>query len=399
MKQMMQYNYSILKFLLLLLAVVGAAPLYAQHGQADKVHFGLVYPLSTHGSKAPQDTNSFSLHILSGISAAEEGFSFSGISTIVKGDAKGLQFAGLSNHIGGKSEGMLFAGFANTYKAARGMQFAGFSNVSAGNVKGAQFGGFLNKAAAVEGAQFAGFANVATKVKGPQFAGFSNTATQIEGPQFAGFANIVADSVAGPQIAGFINVAKDINGSQFAGFINIARKVKGAQIAGFINIADSSDTPIGLINMIRTGEKSMGASIDDQLTSLITFRSGGKILYGIIGAGYNFENEEERYAFEAGIGAHFFNGPRFRINAELASVCLESFEPGEYFKTSLRILPAVKIANKIEVYAGAAINHVSTNTIEGKSLTRHYLHSWNNRRGNGFDGFYIGYMGGINFLF
>ena len=395
----MHHDYSILKFFLLLLAIASSAPLYAQQGKADKVHFGLVYPLSTHGSKAPQDTNSFSLHILSGISAAEEGFSFSGISTIVKGDAKGLQFAGLSNHIGGESEGMLFAGLANTYKAAKGMQFAGFSNVAAGDIKGAQFAGFLNKAAAVEGAQFAGFANVATEVKGPQFAGFINTATQVEGPQFAGFANIVADSVAGPQFAGFINVAKDVNGSQFAGFINIARKVKGAQIAGFINIADSSDTPIGFINIIKNGEKSIGASVDDQLTTLITFRSGGKILYGILGAGYNFENEEEQYAFEAGLGAHFFNGSRFRVNAELASVCLESFKSGEYFKTSLRILPAIKLAPKIEIYAGAALNHVSTNTMEGKKLTSHYIHSWNNRRGNGFDGFYIGYMGGINFLF
>src|SRR5690606_22674579 len=134
----------------------------------------------------------------------------------------------------------------------------------------------------------------------------------------AGFANFVVDSVTGSQFAGFINVAKDIKGTQFAGFINIARKVKGAQIAGFINIADSSDTPIGLLNIIKTGEKSIGVSVDDQLTTLVTFRSGGKILYGILGAGYNFENEKEQYAFEAGLGAHFFNGPRFRIHAELA---------------------------------------------------------------------------------
>ncbi len=392
----MYYKYSIFKFFLLLLAVTGSATLQAQ---TDKVHFGLVYPLSTHGSGAPQDTNSFSLHILSGISAAEEGLSFSGISNIIKGYAKGLQFAGISNHIGATSKGLLFAGLVNTYKGAEGLQFAGLCNVSTGNIKGAQCAGFLNKAAAVDGAQFAGFANVATKVKGPQFAGFINTAKQVEGPQFAGFANVVADSVAGTQFAGFINVAKDIKGSQLAGFINIARKVKGAQISGFINIADSSDTPIGFLNIIKTGEKSIGVSVDDQLTTLMTFRSGGKILYGILGAGYNFENEEEKYAFEAGLGAHLFNTPNFRINAEMASVCLESFNPGEYFKTSLRVLPALRLANKIEIYAGAALNHVSTNTSEGKNLTSHYFRSWNNRHGNGFDGFYVGYMGGINFIF
>lgn len=373
---------------------------YSQETQTDKVHFGLVYPLSTHGSNAPKDTNNFSFHILSGISASEKGLSFSGLSNIIKGDAKGLQFAGFSNHVGGNSEGILFAGFANTYKRAKGIQFAGFTNISSGNVRdGAQFAGFFNKANIVDGAQFAGFANIVTKVRGPQFAGFINISKKTDGPQFAGFANITADSVTGPQFAGFINKAKNIDGAQFAGFINIAKKIKGAQFAGFINIADSSDTPIGIINIIKSGEKSIGVNIDDQMTSLVTFRSGGKILYGIIGAGYNFKNAKEKYAFEVGLGAHFFNGTHFRVNTEIASICLESFKPGEYFKTSLRVLPAYKIANRIEIYGGAAFNHVSTNTNEGKTLTKNYIHSWNNRYGNGFDGFYIGYMGGVNFIF
>ena len=81
--------------------------------------------------------------------------------------------------------------------------------------------------------------------------------------------------------------AGDIKGSQIAGFMNIARKVKGVQIAGFINIADSSATPIGLINIIRNGEKSISISADETLTWLLSFRSGGKILYGIVGGGYH----------------------------------------------------------------------------------------------------------------
>ncbi|RZL30573.1 MAG: hypothetical protein EOP00_36245, partial [Pedobacter sp.] len=28
----------------------------------DKVHLGFIYPISTHGSHAPQDTNTFSFH-------------------------------------------------------------------------------------------------------------------------------------------------------------------------------------------------------------------------------------------------------------------------------------------------------------------------------------------------
>lgn len=55
------------------------------------------------------------------------------------------------------------------------------------------------------------------------------------------------------------------------------------------------------------GEKSFGLSVDEQQTTLLSFRSGGKKLYGIIGLGYNFKNKEEVYSYEAGFGIHFFN--------------------------------------------------------------------------------------------
>jgi hypothetical protein len=85
-------------------------------------------------------------------------------------------------------------------------------------------------------------------------AGFANVAREVTGPQFAGFSN-VARNIVGSQFSGFINTAEDVKGSQFAGFINVARKVSGVQVSGFINVADSSDYPLGIINIIRNGEK------------------------------------------------------------------------------------------------------------------------------------------------
>ena len=355
----------------------------AQAVGAKKVNIGLVYPVSTNGTHAAADTNLFSLNLIAGVSAAEKGFSFAGVSSVIRQDATGMQFAGFSNHVGKRAEGLMFAGFMNTYEEARGMQFAGFTNIAAKQVDGAQFSGFLSKASDLNGAQFSGFANVARNVTGPQMAGFSNVARDLTGSQFAGFSN----------------KAKNVKGSQLAGFINIAKKVSGLQASGFINIADSSDHPLGIINLIRDGEKSIGLSIDENETTLLSFRSGGKVLYGIISAGYNFRNTKEVFAFEAGIGAHFLNTPVFRMNAELSTQTLESFRSGEYFKSSVRLMPSLRPVPGLEIYGGPVFNYVNTNTIEGRVLRDRYIHTWENRWGNNFEGIYIGYHAGINILF
>lgn len=345
----------------------------AQEAKTTKAHFGLIYPLSTNGTHAPLDTNNLSIHLLAGISSVEKGFSYAGLSNVVRNESYGVQIAGFSNHIGKQANGALFAGFLNTYRSAKGSQFAGFANLAQKNVEGAQFAGFINTAGG--------------DMKGVQFAGFSNIARNISASQFAGF----------------MNVAKDVNGSQFAGFINIAKKVKGAQIAGFINIAETSDSPIGIINIIKNGEKSIAATIDESQTSMLTFRSGGKNMYGIIGLGYNLKNKDEVYAFEAGLGAHFFKSKYFRLNMELTQTILESFERGEYFKGTFRLLPAVKVAPWLEIFGGPSINFVSTNTLEGKALHPEsddlVIRTWNRKHSDFKQSLHIGYQAGLQFVF
>lgn len=391
----MKYSYyknqfsSIQKLACLSLALSGFAfQAKAQEPKTAKVNFGLIYPLSTNGTNAPLDTNNLSIHLLAGVSSVETGSAFAGLSNVVRNEAKGALFAGFSNHVGKESNGVMFAGFLNTYRSAKGPQFAGFANLAQGDVKGAQFSGFLNTTGGdMQGAQVAGFANVARNVKGTQLAGFSNTAKNVSQSQFAGF----------------INVAKDVNGGQFAGFINIAKKVKGAQISGFINIAETSDCPIGIINIIKNGEKSIAVTIDESQTSMLTFRSGGKHLYGIIGAGYNFKNEDEVYAFEAGFGAHFFQSKHFRLNLELTQTTLESFKYGEYFKSTLRMLPAVKVAPWLEIFGGPSFNFVTTNTVEGLALhpenEKLVIHTWQNNWSDFRQSLHIGYQAGLQIVF
>ncbi|WP_207531887.1 hypothetical protein [Desertivirga arenae] len=365
----------------------------------DRVHLGFIYPISTHGSHAPLDTNDFSLHLLAGVSASEKGLAIAGLSNVARGDVKGLAVAGFSNHLGTKSDGLLIAGFANTYGNAKGMQFAGFANVAAREVEGAQYAGFINKAGDMKGVQAAGFINVAREVTGIQLAGFLNTAKQVKGSQIAGFGNASVGDVSGSQLSGFFNHGKDVAGSQIAGFVNIARKVKGAQIAGFINIADSSDCPIGIINIIRNGEKSIGVSIDETETTLLSFRSGGKILYGIIGGGFNWTTNNDNYAIEAGLGAHFFPSKVFRINTELASTYLGRFDYDEYYRASLRFMPSILIGKHLELNAGPSLNYINTNNEAGKTMVKHYFHEHQNRWDDNFQAWYIGYKAGLNFKF
>ncbi|ALL05799.1 hypothetical protein AQ505_10030 [Pedobacter sp. PACM 27299] len=341
---------------------------FAQSSGSEKIHIGLVYPLSSNGTHAPLDTNKLSFHLLAGVSSVEKGFSFAGLSNIVRNEATGTQIAMFSNHIGKKATGLQFAGFLNTSGENQGAAFAGFANVSRGNVKGVQFAGFLNKANTVKGSQLAGFLNIAQK------------------------------NVSASQLAGFMNTASDVKGSQFAGFINIAKKVKGIQAAGFINIADSSDYPIGIINLVKKGKKTISLTMDETQTGMLSFRSGGKVTYGILGIGYNLKNKKEVYAMEAGIGAHWFQTTAFRLNTELSATVLESFKSGEYFKSALRILPALKLGNHLELFGGPSFNFLSTNTTEGRNLHKKFIHTWGDRSAD-FQALYIGYSGGIQFIF
>ncbi|SMD00613.1 hypothetical protein [Pedobacter nyackensis] len=347
------FQFNALKVLACAVLLTTGAKSLGQNKTMGKLHVGFTYPVSTNGKHAALDTNNLSFHVLAGVSAAERGASFAGIANIVRNDTKGFQFAGISNHIGTAANGGLFSGVLNTYGGGNTVAVAGLANLSKNDTKGIQFSGFAS----------------------------------------------IAKNISGTQVAGFINKAKDINGTQIAGFINIAKKVKGAQIAGFINVADSSDYPIGIINIVKNGEKSIGLTTDETLTTMLSFRSGGKVLYGIIGLGYNFKNSDEVYAFEAGLGAHFFQSNSFRLNAEITGIGLESFKAGEYFKTSFRLMPALKITRNLELFGGPSFNYVNTNTTEGRKLNKKYINTWENKKDNNFQAFYIGYSGGIQYSF
>lgn len=365
---------------IVLLLILSGSNLQAQTKKIRFAHIGFIYPLSTNGSEAKAYTNVLSLHALIGVSKSEKSFCAAGLSNVIYDYADGLVLAGLSNHV---------------LNSANGLQAAGFLNTVRNEMRGLQASGFMNLAGNVNGFQCAGFCNITSyDMRGFQTAGFCNiTNGNVKGAQAAGFMNIGRE-VKGTQVSGFMNMAQNVN-TQVGGFINIAKEVKGVQLSGFINIADSSDYPIGIINIVKNGEKALGVTVDESGTTLATFRSGGRVLYGIIGAGYNPASYNELFALEAGIGAHLRLSRHFRINFEGATQALTDFHSGEYLKTSVRILPALTIANRVDIFAGPSINHVQSEEFYGDDMSNHYL--WTNTNFGSFNGLYIGAMGGIQF--
>ncbi|MFC6100708.1 hypothetical protein [Olivibacter domesticus] len=359
MRKFLKNKSVISSFTLFLLAT---STIIAQEN--SPAHVGIVYPLSTHGSKAADYKNNISLHALAGLSGGENGFALYGVAGIIKGDATGFQASGVLNKVSGTLQGVQMAGVANlTTNASRGFQFAGVFNQTKGAVQG----------------QMAGVVNLADRVNGMQAAGVSN----------------VAKDVKGVQLAGVFNTANEVNGSQFAGVFNKAKKVKGVQMA-VINIADSSDYTIGLINIIKNGEKRIGISTDENLSSFVTFRSGGRVLYGILGVGMNPQYESLRFGIEGGIGAKLWSTNNFRLDVEASSMKLTDFDGSDFDKSGLRILPSIRIAKNIYLYGGPSINYINTDHTDGKDIIK--LKVWDKQNTTDYEAINVGFTGGLQLV-
>jgi hypothetical protein len=369
---------------------------FSQDQNYRPAHIGFCYPLSTNGTAAPAIRNGASVHVLVGVSSAEDAFCASGIGAIVKDSAKGVLASALFNYVGGKSTAAVLSGCTGVVKGkVSGLQASGF-NSYAGSVDGCQLSGFLNVVQSdIKGVQGAGFANIAQN-SGPQFSGFFNVAQSVTAIQASGFGN-VSRAINGVQASGFMNVADSVGGAQIAGFINVARKVKGAQIAGLINIADSCEYPIGLINIIGNGERWLGLQYDETGTALLSFRSGSKRIYGILSAGINPAESDLRYALEGGMGMHAFSKGIFRIKTELTITSITRFNDGVFMRSSLRLLPSLRLARFVELYGGVSLGFV--NTPQSNAFNPELPFFWERRSRGTFYGISAGALAGLHFSF
>lgn len=391
------------------LSLIQATTLSAQTVIEDKERHSIIQvsffpPLGTNGRYAQHYTNDVSLNFLVGVSKNERAFAFAGLANVIRNNATGVQFAGLFNSVGNEGTGLMFGGLANIVGSDyKGLQFGGLFNRASG-LKGFQFGGLGNIVSGdVEGLQFGGLGNIVRgDVEGFQFGGLGNiVGGDAEGFRFGGLGNIVRGDMDGFQFGGLGNiVGGDVEGFQFGGLFNVAKRVRGVQFAGLVNVAEKSDCPIGIINIIKEGEMGIGVGYNEIGTMSLTFRSGGRVLYGIIGLGYNFKVKGDKNAVSAvgGYGAHINILPWLRINNEFTCEGINVIgNEDSTFKSGYALMPAFSIG-RFEIFGGPNINYMQSDDEDMYGLfPKKSL--WKRESGKRLQQVYIGWQVGAQFVF
>ena len=200
----------------------------------------------------------------------------------------------------------------------------------------------------------------------------------MSGVQLAGLVNIAGAASRGIQLAGLVNVARDFSGLQLAGLVNVAHTVRGVQLAGLVNVADSSDFPIGFINLIKNGEMGIAVSYNELGIAMLSFQSGGRYTYGILGIGYNhYLHGQQPFIVSGGIGAHIPCTNWLRLNCELKSANLLPIKPSldRLMVLNFSLLPAFRLLPHLELFGGpsisfASVDHDYRNVLPSYSLWR-----------------------------
>ena len=373
------------KTLLVLFCLLLSFNVFSQEKNFRPVQINFGFPLSTiNVKKAKEYTNAFSINLLVGISKNERSLALAGISNVIANNATGLQIASVSNYIG---------------NAGYGIAVAGVTNINKGSYNGIQVSGVYNYSSSGNGIAVAGVANMSKgSYNGIQASGVYNYSGSGNGIAVAGVANTSKDSYIGLQLSGVTNIAGDVKGLQFAAVANIAKKVKGVQFATLLNIAEESNFPIAFINIIKNGKMGVALSYDMLNNTMLSFRSGGKYTYGILGVGYNnLVNDGSKVVAEAGYGIHIPINDWIEINNEFKATSLGFSNDKVCYNASYLLAPSFTFLNHYNVFGGASFNYLNTNYVNSNELMpKNYFWS---KDGNYNQRMYIGYQIGLQYVF
>ena len=280
-------------------------------------------------------------------------------------DTKGVMIGGLGNWVNSGFDGLQLGGLANITRDARAIQVAGLTNISKG-LYGIQISGLTNISQDAYGLQLAGLTNISKDVYGLQVGGLTNIAQDTYGLQLAGLFNVSHD-LYGMQLAGLFNCAKDVYGLQFAGLVNVAKRARGVQFAAILNVAEESDFPIGLINIIKQGDKGVAFTYDMLGNAVMSFRSGGKYAYGILGVGCNAQIEE-RLVVEAGYGLQVPVCRWLDVNNEFKATTMGYNSGYTRSNFSYLLAPSLTLWRHCNLFAGASINYFMADRASAATL-------------------------------
>jgi hypothetical protein len=203
-----------------------------------------------------------------------------------------------------------------------------------------------------------------------RMSGVQLSAANYAGGGFSGLqasaANVAGGESWGAQV-GVLNIGGDVTGAQI-GVLNIAKSVSGTQI-GVINIAQTSDAPIGLINIITRGNIHLAAWLNETSVANVAFKAGGKNVYGFLMGGLNPRGANGRINLSYGMGI----GMRLRFGkfyGELEGSFEDLHQPGlpwqsSVFSTGARLNVGYQLFERMAVFAGPQFHtHVAINTMQ-----------------------------------
>ena len=323
------------------------------------------------------------------------GVQLGGLWNYTSHDTKGVMIGGLANWVNSGFDGLQLGGLANITRDARAIQVAGLTNISKG-LYGIQISGLTNISQDAYGLQLAGLTNISKDVYGLQVGGLTNIAQDTYGLQLAGLFNVSHD-LYGLQLAGLFNCAKDVYGLQFAGLVNVAKRAKGVQFATILNVAEESDFPIGLINIIKQGDKGVALTYDILGNAVMSFRSGGKYTYGILGVGCNAQIEE-RLVVEAGYGLQVPVCRWFDVNNEFKATTMGYNSGYTRSNFSYLLAPSLTLWRHCNLFAGASINYFMSDRASAATLLPN-AGLWRKEGDRGIGQLYLGYQVGVQYVF
>ena len=374
------------KTLLFLFCLLLSFNVFSQEKKIRPAQINFGFPLSTiNVKKAKEYTNAFSINLLVGISKNERSLALAGISNVIANNATGLQIASVSNYIG---------------NAGYGIEVAGVTNINKGSYNGIQASGVYNYSGSGNGIAVAGVANMSKGAyNGIQVSGVYNYSGSGNGIAVAGVANMSKGSYIGLQLSGVTNIAGDVKGLQFAGVMNIAKNVKGVQFATILNVAEESNFPIAFINIIKNGKMGVALSYDNMNNTMLSFRSGGKYTYGILGVGYNNKvNDGSNIVAEAGYGIHIPITNWFEINNEFKATSLGFSNDKVCYNASYLLAPSFTFLNHFNVFGGANFNYLYSNYVNSEDLLSSNC-LWEKDNSDNKQRMFIGYQIGLQYVF
>ena len=344
---------------------------------------GLGFPLSTFDLEDGEKyTIAFSVDALIGSAGNIKGIAVAG-ANIIYNNAYGLQ-VGMVNEIHYNAYGISVAGLANLAEYYYGIQVAGLANAGRNSFYGMQIAGVLNLSSNANGLMIGGVNNIAFDT--------------LDGMQMAGVVNY-AKEARGIQIAGVTNIAGDVKGLQFAGVMNIAKKVKGVQFSTILNVAEESDFPIAFINIIKNGKMGVSLSYDNMNNTMLSFRSGGKYSYGILGVGYNGKVKDgSKVVAEAGYGIHIPITNWLEINNEFKATSLGFSNDKVCYNASYLLAPSFTFLNHFNVFGGANFNYLYSNYVNSDDLLPSKC-LWEKDNSDNKQRMFIGYQIGLQYVF